>query len=98
MERCKRLGIEAPDPVPHPDDIHIDFVNDAIEINGPFTRQEKEHIDTIREIKSQIEDRLEQMNIELAAQVTKAGRAEIKGKIKGLKGVVVRLDKELWPG
>ena len=98
LERRKRLDIKAPDPVPHPDDIHIDFGNNTIEINGPFTREEKEHIDTIREIKSQIEDRLEQMNIELAAQESRAGRAEMEDKIKGLEGVVVRLNKELWPG
>jgi hypothetical protein len=40
LERRKRLGINAPDPVPHPDDIEIDMRTGRVILRGPFTREE----------------------------------------------------------
>ena len=40
LERCKRLGIVVPDPVPHPDHILIDFNTSEVRIIGPFTKED----------------------------------------------------------
>ena len=43
LERRKRLGItDAPEPVPHPDDIEIDLETGTVRIVGPLTKEEKE--------------------------------------------------------
>lgn len=41
LERRKRIGIEAPDPVPHPDHVVIDMHTGTVRITGPMTKEEK---------------------------------------------------------
>jgi hypothetical protein len=41
LESCRRLGRPAPVPVPHPDDILIDFRNGGVKIRGPLNEDEK---------------------------------------------------------
>lgn len=40
LERRKRLGLDLPDPVPHPDDIILDARKMDVRIAGPWTREE----------------------------------------------------------
>ena len=41
IERCRRLGIEIPSPLPHPDDIHIDMRTGHVRTEGPLDEHEK---------------------------------------------------------
>jgi hypothetical protein len=41
IERCKRLGLPAPEPLPHPDDVLIDYRKGTFRIAGPITKEEK---------------------------------------------------------
>ena len=41
IERCRRLSIEAPTPIPHPDDILIDMRNGRVSTAGPLDDREK---------------------------------------------------------
>ena len=41
IEWAQARGIAEPQPIPHPDDIIIDFHSPAVFINGPKTKQEK---------------------------------------------------------
>jgi hypothetical protein len=52
IERCQRLGIVAPDPVPHPDDIEIDMRTGQVLIKGPMTKEQKHRIDEMKEKKA----------------------------------------------
>lgn len=45
IERCKRLGIEAPSPLPHPDDIVIDMRSGKVRTEGPLDEREKANWD-----------------------------------------------------
>jgi hypothetical protein len=36
IDRCRRLGIEEPTPLPHPDDIHIDMRSGHVRTQGPL--------------------------------------------------------------
>ena len=40
IEQCKRLGKELPKPIPHPDDIRIDFHTGEVQITGPFCKED----------------------------------------------------------
>lgn len=51
IERCEKLGIEPPEIIPHPDDIHIDMSTGRVEIRGPMTPEDKKVWDDIREQK-----------------------------------------------
>ncbi|MEO1018869.1 MAG: DUF5681 domain-containing protein [Pseudomonadota bacterium] len=45
LARRERLGIDAPDPLPHPDHVVVDARNDTISIVGPVTKEEKAKYD-----------------------------------------------------
>lgn len=51
IARCKRLGIEPPSPLPHPDHIVIDMRTGKVQINGPMTKEEQQHLDWLRDRK-----------------------------------------------
>ncbi len=40
LERRRAFGIVAPDPLPHPDDIIVDFRTNTIRIRGPMSKEE----------------------------------------------------------
>jgi hypothetical protein len=41
IERCEKAGLPAPAPVPHPDDVILDFRKGTVNIRGPLTKEEK---------------------------------------------------------
>jgi hypothetical protein len=41
IDRCKRLGLPDPDPVPHPDHIDLDMRTGQIVVDGPFTYKQR---------------------------------------------------------
>jgi hypothetical protein len=53
LERRKRLGIDAPDPIPHPDHVVIDMQTGGVRITGPMTKEEKVRWDVLRERKAE---------------------------------------------
>src|SRR3546814_848453 len=55
LERRAALGISAPDPVPHPDHVHVDPRTGAVTFPGPMTKEEKVEWDRWRERKAEFE-------------------------------------------
>ena len=55
LERRRQLGIDAPEPIPHPDDIEIDTRTGQVLIKGPMTREEKDRLDRFRNRKADFE-------------------------------------------
>jgi hypothetical protein len=49
LERRRTFDINAPDPIPHPDDIVIDMKTGEVKINGPMTKEEKIVWDSLRQ-------------------------------------------------
>ena len=45
LERRKHFNIMAPDPIPHPDDINVNFDNGVVSILGPQTKEELADLD-----------------------------------------------------
>lgn len=41
IERCKKLGLPDPEPLPHPDDVIIDYRKGTLQLAGPLTKEEK---------------------------------------------------------
>lgn len=95
LERRKRLGIEGPDLIPHPDDILIDFEKNTATVLGPITKQEKEHLEVLRKARDDVSDQLEELNAELAASKKKAIRVKIEDKIVNIRRLAKKIDKVL---
>ena len=45
IERCRRLGLPEPQPVPHPDDVILDPNTGDVKILGPSTKEQKQRLD-----------------------------------------------------
>lgn len=45
IERCQRMGLPDPQPLPHPDDVVIDYRKGTFLIVGPMTKEEKAYFD-----------------------------------------------------
>jgi hypothetical protein len=41
LARRRRVGIQLPDPIPHPDDIIVGMKTGQVRINGPMTKEDK---------------------------------------------------------
>jgi len=65
LARRKAHAIEAPDPIPHPDDIIINMREGTVIINGPMTREEKQDLDEISAKIQEFKGELAQLKADL---------------------------------
>ena len=61
LERRKALGIEAPEPIPHPDHVIIDMATGQVRITGPMTKEEKVVWDKFRARKDECEQTIAEL-------------------------------------
>lgn len=75
LARRKRFGIIAPDPLPHPDDIIINFrgAGPVVDIRGPMSKEELAEIHWILDRKVEFEQEL----ADLAADCTDTENADL---------------------
>ena len=66
LERRRRLGIVAPDPLPHPDHVVIDLRAGTAHIRGPATKEEKAQWDQWLEHRATYQEELRDLKAELA--------------------------------
>lgn len=65
IAHCKARGTEPPEPIPHPDDIEINFRTGEVIIKGPFTKEEKQRWDRLRERKAEFQAEAVELREEL---------------------------------
>ena len=53
IEHCKRLGLEPPNPLPHPDHIIVDFNTGMVRMTGPFCKEDVPKWDHMRKRKQE---------------------------------------------
>jgi Family of unknown function (DUF5681) len=61
IARCRANGLPLPHPLPHPDDVKLDFVTLEITIAGPMTKEEKIFWDSWREIRNAMNEEVEEL-------------------------------------
>jgi hypothetical protein len=62
LDRRKRAGIiDAPEPLPHPDDVVIDIKTGGVRITGPMTKEEKPYWDELRTRKTDNEKEIAEL-------------------------------------
>ncbi|MBN8936412.1 MAG: hypothetical protein J0I13_09010 [Rhizobiales bacterium] len=70
LARRTKLGIVAPAPIPHPDDITIDMKIGSVRIKGPMTKEDKVRWDQLRSLKASIKTDIDELRCLLAEQPT----------------------------
>lgn len=61
LERRQRLGIVAPDPLPHPDHVVINYRTGEVEIKGPMTKEEKVKYEMYTKAKVEFQAELDEL-------------------------------------
>ena len=61
IERCRKLGIDEPEPIPHPDDIILNFTTGSVDFHGPRTKEEKAKYDAMIERRDEAQDIVSEM-------------------------------------
>jgi hypothetical protein len=97
FERCAQLGIEAPAPLPHPDDIVIDMKTGRVRVNGPFTKEEKAVWDRMRARKAECDEAIAEyqktLRDEPTCEYADALRDEIRHE-RRIREIITRVIKD----
>jgi len=95
IERCERLGLEPPDPVPHPDHIKIDPRAGSVHFLGPMTDEEKRDWDWLQERRQEWQGELKRLRIDLAAETDPDTRRFIEDEIRRVEDILDALRQAL---
>ena len=98
LERRKQLGITgAPEPLPHPDHVRIDFRTGTARIVGPATKEEKAEYDMWMGRKADFEAELAELEEMLEAEQDEGIRRFIKDDVAQTRKVLEIIGRAL-PG
>ncbi len=81
LERRRRHGVVAPDPVPHPDDIEIDMRTGDVIVRGPMTMEEKTRLDELQLRRTEFEDEVVELQRMLEEETEHPHRQQIEADI-----------------
>jgi hypothetical protein len=81
LERRKRLGDTGREPLPHPDDVHIDPNTAEVSIKGPKNKAEKAEWDDMCQRLEDFDREIEYLNAELRRTRSKTRRSALEADI-----------------
>jgi hypothetical protein len=87
LERRARLGIDGPEPIPHPDDIVIDVRSDRVTIKGPMTKEDKVEWDRLYARVEECDREIEELTATLKLRKYKRYRKHIEDDIAHAKRI-----------
>lgn len=82
FERCDRLGIARPEPIPHPDHVIVDMRRGTVQFKGPMTKEEKDELVVWVQRKADFEEELGYLQNQLKNATTDAEREILQSEIK----------------
>lgn len=82
LERRAHLGIKAPEPIPHPDDIEIDFANSSVIVRGPFSDAEHARWLELAKRRDAAEECIRFLKKELQTETDPVSREIIENEIR----------------
>ena len=95
IERCKRLGLPVPDPIPHPDHIEVDVRRGLIRINGPLSEKEKRNWDWLQARKADFLEEREDIEALLAGKHRKGVEDMLRADIARTDDLLAIIDRAL---
>jgi len=95
LARRDSLGIEGPEPLPHPDHVKIDLNAGTARIVGPVTKEELAELEMWKERKATFEEELVWLQAEADSTDDEAMRQIILDDIKKTKEVLVIIERAL---
>ena len=68
IERCEKAGLPDPDPLPHPDDIILNFKTGDVDIHGPTTKEERVQYDAMIKRRDEAQECVSDMKSQYEAE------------------------------
>jgi Family of unknown function (DUF5681) len=81
LERRKQLGVKGREPLPHPDDVHIDANTGNVSIKGPKNKAEKAEWDDMCQRLEDFDREIGYLNAELRRTRSKSRRSALEADI-----------------
>ncbi|MCZ8163812.1 MAG: DUF5681 domain-containing protein [Beijerinckiaceae bacterium] len=99
LERRQRLGIVAPEPLPHPDDIEIDMNTGKVILRGPFTKEQKAAWTWLAERRDESDEEIAGLREDLKAAPDARTRRILEEQIRHETGFRDRIVNTIgiWP-
>jgi hypothetical protein len=85
LERRKRLRITGPEPLPHPDDVRLNFLTSEVTFIGPLIKQQKAELDRFHDLVEQCDREVEAMTAQLKKTRSKSYRASLEHEIAEIR-------------
>ena len=83
LGRREKLGITGPQPIPHPDDIQVNFVTGEVRFTGPMTRRERAELDHWYDRVEEADGKIERLTTQLEKIRIRWLRADVEAQIAG---------------
>ncbi len=97
IERCRRLGLEEPRPLPHPDHLVVDMRSGTVRVTGPMTREEQAAFDELKARKADFLAEIEELETWLSNEPDTPYREQIESDIahdRKLVAMIARVVKD----
>jgi len=98
LDRRRALGIELPDPFPHPDHVRIDLRTGEFEILGPMSKEEQAALEVWSRCKLFFEETNEGLRLLLAEGCDEWTADEVEGQIRGNEKCIEIIEQMLRTG
>ena len=85
LERRERLGITGPAPLPHPDDVRLNFRTSEITFIGPLIKQQKAELDRLYDLAEQADREIASLSEKAKRTRSKSYRASLEDEIAELR-------------
>lgn len=82
LERRKRLGLDLPAPIPHPDDLVLDRYNMKVHIRGPLIKEDQDLWEFGEAYTEMLQDGSVDLQEQLDAETDQSLRQELEQKIE----------------
>jgi hypothetical protein len=85
LERRKRLGITGPAPLPHPDDVRLNFLTSEVTFIGPLIKQHKAELERFHDLVEQADREVESLTTQSKKTRSKSDRASLEHEIAEIR-------------
>ncbi len=92
LEQRRKLGVQLPDPIPHPDDVIIDMRTGQVRIIGPMTKEDKARWDRMWDCVEACDEAIAVYSNDLKLRENKPYRQSIEDEIayeKRIRAIIV---------
>lgn len=95
LKRREQLGIDAPSPIPHPDDVVLNARTGTVHFKGPMTEEEKQTWDMLIQKRHECYEDIEEYQKDIAASDSEEYKLFLEDEIRHTKRIIKIIDSKI---